>query len=96
MESFSQRKGIKPVRTEIQRESMDDKLRIGLWNTLYTHCFEITYPSFPMGAYETKEQQELIKNLLINYFYYPIDELKPPYDSIKYIKPRFRPIITHI
>ena len=31
MESFSQRKGIKPIRS-VQSDSMDEELRVGLWN----------------------------------------------------------------
>ena len=33
---FSQRMGLTPIRTEIQRESMDDALRTGLWNAYYS------------------------------------------------------------
>jgi AbiJ N-terminal domain 4 len=36
MKSFSQRQGLKPVRTIIQRESADEVLRNALWNTLTT------------------------------------------------------------
>lgn len=35
---FSERMGLKPVRTELQLESMDDALRNGLWDVLYDHC----------------------------------------------------------
>ncbi|KHS67357.1 hypothetical protein RC77_14130 [Pectobacterium brasiliense] len=35
MPSFSQRMGIRPMHKVIQRESMDDELRTGLWNCLY-------------------------------------------------------------
>ena len=34
MNSFSQRKGLKPVKSIVQVDSMDDDLRNGLWNTL--------------------------------------------------------------
>ncbi|MEK7395662.1 MAG: hypothetical protein AAB116_01885 [Candidatus Poribacteria bacterium] len=89
MESFSQRKGIKPVKTEIQRESMDDDLRTGLWNLLYSFYFKI-YISYMLGKdyLPTKEQKELIENLWISYFKLPVDELEPKYcnDRIKFIK----------
>ena len=34
MLSFSQRMGLKPIRTQIQIDSMDDDLRNSLWNNL--------------------------------------------------------------
>ena len=34
MTSFSQRKGIKPIKSIIQIDSMDDDLRNSLWNAL--------------------------------------------------------------
>jgi len=37
MKSFSQRQGLKPVRTIIQRESADEPLRNALWNALTTY-----------------------------------------------------------
>jgi hypothetical protein len=38
MNSFSQRRGLKPVKTVMQLNSMDDELRVGLWNALTT-CY---------------------------------------------------------
>lgn len=32
---FSERKGLSPVKIEIQRESIDDDLKNGLWNALH-------------------------------------------------------------
>ena len=37
MKSFSQRKGLKPVKVEIQTDSMDTDLRNRLWNALTLH-----------------------------------------------------------
>jgi hypothetical protein len=37
---FSERIGAKPVRTEIQIDSMDNELRAALWNCLLVCCFE--------------------------------------------------------
>ena len=42
MNSFSQRRGIKPIK-KIQIDSMDDDLRTGLWNALYVHCLNKIY-----------------------------------------------------
>lgn len=35
-QSFSQRMGLKPVKNIIQDSSIDDDLRISLWNDFYT------------------------------------------------------------
>ncbi|MBU7047366.1 MAG: hypothetical protein HXS54_13115 [Theionarchaea archaeon] len=40
MGSFSQRKGLKRVRDTVQRDSMDDDLRTGLWNALDIHYWQ--------------------------------------------------------
>ncbi|NQU39765.1 MAG: hypothetical protein HQ523_07415, partial [Lentisphaerae bacterium] len=37
---FSQRIGTKPIRTEIQIGSMDDDLRIALWNAFHLFFLE--------------------------------------------------------
>ena len=39
--SFSQRNGITPESKDIQLESIDDDLRNGIWNVLYSSFFEI-------------------------------------------------------
>jgi hypothetical protein len=63
MESFSQRKGIKPVKTKIQRESMDNELRTWLWNVLYKSYFANEYNS-----------ESIIFSILVRYFKYTLDE----------------------
>ncbi|MDX5630328.1 MULTISPECIES: hypothetical protein [unclassified Brenneria] len=40
MPSFSQRMGIRPMQKAIQRESMDNELRIGLWNVLQIYVWD--------------------------------------------------------
>jgi len=39
MPTFSQRMGIVDIKSAIQIDSMDDDLKIGLWNVLYDHIF---------------------------------------------------------
>jgi hypothetical protein len=41
MKSFSQRKGLKPVKSVMQVESMDEDLRNGLWNNLCLFYWDI-------------------------------------------------------
>ena len=40
MKSFSQRNELSSIRVEIQIESIDEKLRIRLWNDIYGLCFK--------------------------------------------------------
>lgn len=40
MALFSQRRGLKPVKTVMQVESMDHELRVGLWNMLTVHYWD--------------------------------------------------------
>jgi hypothetical protein len=61
MLSFSQRKGLTPVRTNIQRESADMALRNELWNALYSH-YLIHFPSY------LPNDQSLFKDLSYSYW----------------------------
>jgi len=75
MKSFSQRMGLKPVKDLIQKDGIDDDLRIGLWNTL-----QLSY--WPHKDYDTKIYSEsrnlkLFLNLLWhNYFRQPLDTIE--------------------
>jgi len=86
MESFSQRKGIKPVRTEIQRESMDDDLRMGLWNTLYK-CYFGYLPFSNDGDYYyyIDLSEHLDRDIWGSYFKRSLDEMKDS-QTYSYIK----------
>lgn len=46
---FSERKGLKPVRSAIQTDSVDEPLRNRLWNATFTHYWEILHPSIGYG-----------------------------------------------
>ncbi|MCA4259865.1 AbiJ-NTD4 domain-containing protein, partial [Acinetobacter baumannii] len=37
---FSKRKGLVPIKIEIQKESIDNDLRYGLWNALHLFIWE--------------------------------------------------------
>ncbi len=66
---FSERKGYKPVRSALQRESIDEELRTGLWNAFYRYInwkFDISHKA-------------IVFNLLWQfYFIKPINEF--PYN----------------
>lgn len=93
MKSFSQRKGIKPVKN-IQIESMDDDLRNSLWNALIKSYWKKIYiietdisEEESWSEYDT-EIQVLINKLWIDYFKWTIDTIdykkwSPNYEKIK-------------
>jgi hypothetical protein len=70
--SFSQRKGIKPAKSVMQTDSMDDDLRNGLWN-----CITLFY----WGQVDTvhygydERTHTLLKNIWIHFLKLPIDEI---------------------
>lgn len=76
MNSFSQRKGLKPIKSIMQVDSMDDDLRNGLWNALQLFYWNITekgrfgeditlYPKFYL----------LITFIWRDYFKTPIEDI---------------------
>jgi len=44
---FSERMGLKPVKTALQRDSMDEELRNGIWNALEPFCWAREASSMP-------------------------------------------------
>jgi len=72
MKSFSQRKGLKPVKNVMQIHDMDQDLRIGLWNALTTSYWETA-----SGGYLSGTMERLFRTLWHEYFKEPIDTLSP-------------------
>ena len=76
MPTFSQRKGIKPIKKVIQRESMDDDLRIGLWNALDIFW---DWARRARGQFNRISQNhpvwDLFKKLWVDFFKWPLDTL---------------------
>ena len=77
--NFSQRQGIIPLQKSIQTGSMDDELRMSLWN-MYTQVF---LPHFYGQYVETEELKALSKRLWINFFKRDVDEAPLGYESLK-------------
>jgi hypothetical protein len=77
MKLFSQRYGYKPVRNVIQKESMDDDLRIGLWNVFTIHYFSDLKKDYNGSSFldDHKELETFCIKLWIEYFKKPIDTL---------------------
>lgn len=95
MELFSQRRGIRPARTTLQIDSMDDALRNGLWNVVYVYCLEPfgshpgDFAGFPNVFDPVKEVlRRLIVALWVGYFKKPVDVI-PWYDILGSLKDYF-------
>lgn len=74
MELFSKRRGIEKPKVKIQLGSMDDELRISLWNGLTIHFFGTLYGRWLNQT--TPQVDALIKRLQIYFFKKPLDELE--------------------
>lgn len=73
MKSFSQRQGLKPVRTLIQRESADIILRNYLWNGLTLFYWNISQNDIRSLGEPLKT---LFKRIWVNHFNERIDEIE--------------------
>ncbi len=73
MKLFSQRKGIKPVKSVIQVDSMDSELRNGLWNSLSIFYWDKMENHSYLSYIE--DMNFLFKLLWHNYFKKPLDTL---------------------
>jgi hypothetical protein len=89
MISFSQKKGLKPIRTIMQSDGMDQDLHIALWNMLSIYYWNRFEKEFNSGysSNEQKEARTLCKILWMWHLKLPMDTM--PYEwSDLYIKIR--------
>jgi hypothetical protein len=70
---FSQRKGYKPVKSVIQKNSMDEDLRNGLWNIWYVYIGDKVYNYQYLS--ENRDIDALFKQYWRNLFKKPIDTM---------------------
>lgn len=80
MTLFSQRKGLKPIKSIMQIDSMDDDLRNGLWSAL-TICYWDNihvYDRYISGDDDIR----LFRILWLNYFKLPIDTIDLHWETI--------------
>ncbi len=86
MESFSQRKGLKSIKSVMQVDSMDDALRNKLWNALTLFYWNKRQNKEESGYQdETGYQDEmdmLLKRLWHNYFKKPLDTLDRHWSAV--------------
>jgi hypothetical protein len=88
MKSFSERKGLKPIKNMIQIDSMDDDLRNGLWNALDIYDWDSVKPvpyiskSYLESSSKREDVRILVKKLWLDHFKKPIDMLKDKWGDI--------------
>jgi hypothetical protein len=82
MKLFSQRKGLKPVKSIIQIDSMDEELRNRLWNLLILFYWSL------MESFRFLRSHNELHLLLIDlwhfYFKKPLDSLDMEWDNTRY------------
>lgn len=73
---FSERYGYKPVREIIQKESMDDHLKNGLWSIFDTYIWDkVTHKNWQWLHTKSSNIYSLIYNYYFNIFKKPIDTI---------------------
>lgn len=77
--SFSERYGYRPVRDVVQRESMDDHLRTGLWNALESVLWSRAKGKWLSSMTETRF---LIQQLWDRYFKQPLDTVPEHWSEV--------------
>ncbi len=77
MELFSQRQGIRPVKSVIQVDSVDIGLRNRLWDALCIHyCDEVKFVQYPEQYYNIPETiRHLLIRLWHSYYKRPMDNM---------------------
>lgn len=72
---FSQRKGIKPLKKEFQREAVDSELKNRLWSALKIVVWDEWSPKSMYGSYDDKSiiVNSLLDSLWLNYFKFSLD-----------------------
>ena len=83
MASFSQRYGYKPIKSIVQVESMDDDLRIGLWNKLESFYWSRADPHHTLGG-ETNRRRilPLLRHIWSDYLKLPVDTIGNSWASV--------------
>lgn len=83
---FSERYGYKPIRKIIQKESMDDNLRNGIWSLFTIYLWnQVDYSSYQShGNINTSNLKTLIIAYWLNFFKQPIDTIPIQFEKVLY------------
>lgn len=75
MSLFSQRAGIRPAKKQIQRESIDEDLKNGLWTALQTNVWDLWERDDDYRqSFEGRKVSDIMLALWIHFFKKPSDE----------------------
>jgi hypothetical protein len=88
MKLFSQRQGLKPIKSVIQIESMDEDLRNGIWNALSVYYWKNVKVSPYLYLGQSDPQMfQLLRAMWLDHFKAPVDTLpttwEPVYDILR-------------
>lgn len=83
MVSFSQRMGIIPIKDSIQVNSMDDDLRVSLWNAVGGFFFPNLEDHSAIRRHSSAAK--LLAQIWVNYFKQPLDDQPPIWSAAKEI-----------
>lgn len=81
---FSERMGLKPVKSVLQVDSMDEDLRVGLWNAIFVNI-QHTKPSeyFGDALWLDEELHTLCRRIWRDYFKNLLDAMEPDWSSFR-------------
>ncbi len=78
---FSQRKGLTPIKKLVQKDSVDDALRCGLWDALHLFLWEkFVYTNYP-SIFRNSNLFFLFQSYWHGYFNRPLDNLPGHFDD---------------
>jgi len=84
---FSQRMGLKPIKVDIQKDGMNEELRIGLWNIFYKFIGGVKSPN---DVLIYSDYRDLILAIWSDFLKYPLDKMRFYYsDNIAVIRDWF-------
>jgi hypothetical protein len=72
MNLFSQRKGIKPLQKEFQRETIDDELKNRLWSALKIMVWDKNSGSSSHSG-DVSRIEMLLDTIWLHFFKFPVD-----------------------
>lgn len=75
MTSFSQRYGYKPIKNIVQIETIDDELRISLWNALDSFYWSKVEPQYILDCEANRHVLWLLQHIWSEYFKLPLDTI---------------------
>ncbi len=89
-ELFSQRIGIVPQKQFVQIDTMDDELRVSLWNTLTKYVWEMLFEfNSTFSRSQPNTAKKIAEDIWGDFFYKAIDDMPLLYDLGKCIRPLF-------